>query len=309
MIAAMGDIDVDYLLVRLLQLVFPALWVACAITAILKLRPRVAGVFTGVGCGLISMLRFLDFIPWHEWGYSRFAFASFFALVNFGGMALVLTGLLCVHREANLTAFASAAPFGGANATAQPPRCRPGWGLVVTWIVLSAASWVLGIAMLALVIEAGSHINDDEMAALVAVGVLNFLAAIPTAVVFFIWLYGAWDAVPPQYRGTSPGRAVGFLFIPFFNFYWVFRAIPGLSASIKRARRALAGGCAGGAGFGIGIAVCVIGIIPYVGILAWPFLLIWMILANMGKNRMLGEQQSAFACGQGVQAPPASAGI
>lgn len=32
----------------------------------------------------------------------------------------------------------------------------------------------------------------------------------------------------------SPGKAQGFLFIPFFNFYWIFRALPGLARALSR---------------------------------------------------------------------------
>jgi predicted Ser/Thr protein kinase len=34
--------------------------------------------------------------------------------------------------------------------------------------------------------------------------------------------YSCWAALPPPYRSTTPGRAVGFLFIPGFNAYWIF---------------------------------------------------------------------------------------
>jgi len=37
-----------------------------------------------------------------------------------------------------------------------------------------------------------------------------------------ILLYKCWKALPGAYRKTSPGRAVGFLFIPVYNFYWYF---------------------------------------------------------------------------------------
>lgn len=55
-----------------------------------------------------------------------------------------------------------------------------------------------------------------------------WLIAVPVLVLGVIFqamfLYKLWEAVPVENRSTTPGRAVGFLFIPFFNFYWVFRA-------------------------------------------------------------------------------------
>jgi hypothetical protein len=41
-------------------------------------------------------------------------------------------------------------------------------------------------------------------------------------VLFCIYLYRAWHVIQPWYPRTTPGKAVGFLFIPFFNFYWLF---------------------------------------------------------------------------------------
>jgi len=48
-----------------------------------------------------------------------------------------------------------------------------------------------------------------------------------------IWLYSSWSSIPPELRFTktrmmSPGEAVGFCFIPFYNFYWIFVANVGL---------------------------------------------------------------------------------
>ena len=41
--------------------------------------------------------------------------------------------------------------------------------------------------------------------------------------------YSCWQALPERYRATTPARAVGFLFIPFFNFYWAFVSLPKLA--------------------------------------------------------------------------------
>jgi hypothetical protein len=48
---------------------------------------------------------------------------------------------------------------------------------------------------------------------------------------FLICLYRCWSIL--QKLGiarTYPGRAVGFLFVPVFNIYWIFHAIPGLAS-------------------------------------------------------------------------------
>ena len=42
-------------------------------------------------------------------------------------------------------------------------------------------------------------------------------------------IFKYWKALPEAHRKTTPGKAVGFLFIPFFNFYWVFVSFPALA--------------------------------------------------------------------------------
>lgn len=49
------------------------------------------------------------------------------------------------------------------------------------------------------------------------------------AVVSLVMWYKAWKAIQDGNARTTPGKAVGFLFIPFFNFYWVFQAIWGFA--------------------------------------------------------------------------------
>ncbi|PKO00623.1 MAG: hypothetical protein CVU42_03515 [Chloroflexi bacterium HGW-Chloroflexi-4] len=54
------------------------------------------------------------------------------------------------------------------------------------------------------------------------------LSAIASMVLFYIILYRHWQLIQDGYARTTPGKAVGFLFIPFFNLYWIFEAFPGL---------------------------------------------------------------------------------
>ena len=48
--------------------------------------------------------------------------------------------------------------------------------------------------------------------------------------IFYLTLiYKAWTSIQDGHARTTPGKAVGFLFIPFYNFYWVFQALPGFA--------------------------------------------------------------------------------
>jgi hypothetical protein len=53
------------------------------------------------------------------------------------------------------------------------------------------------------------------------------LSAIATTVLWYIILYRCWDLIQDGNPRTTPGKAVGYMFIPFFWFYWMFQAFPG----------------------------------------------------------------------------------
>jgi len=59
--------------------------------------------------------------------------------------------------------------------------------------------------------------------------VLGVLTAVYIAVVMCVMVYRMWKAIQDGHARTTPGKAVGFLFIPLFNLYWVFQAYWGFS--------------------------------------------------------------------------------
>ncbi len=77
-----------------------------------------------------------------------------------------------------------------------------------------------GIVLLAVL---GGLINPDSSSKLT--GVLQLCAF-----GFFSAIVGrAWAGIDGGSEGLSPGKAQGFLWIPFFNFYWVFPALVSLA--------------------------------------------------------------------------------
>jgi len=48
-------------------------------------------------------------------------------------------------------------------------------------------------------------------------------------IVMAILLYKSWAAIQDGHARTTPGKAIGLLFVPFFNIYWAFQAIWGLA--------------------------------------------------------------------------------
>ncbi len=76
----------------------------------------------------------------------------------------------------------------------------------------------------------------------------------------------------PRLRHDDPGagKAIGFLFIPFFNLYWVFFTYIRLCDRIAEQRMFL--GLEYKNYKGLGIAMCAVMFIPYLGVLSWLLL-------------------------------------
>ncbi len=68
--------------------------------------------------------------------------------------------------------------------------------------------------------DIASYVGKSEVSDVFAG--IALVAAIPATIFGSILHYRCWHALPIEYRATSPERAIGFLFIPFFNLYWAF---------------------------------------------------------------------------------------
>lgn len=52
--------------------------------------------------------------------------------------------------------------------------------------------------------------------------------------IWYLLLYRAWEVIQDGHATTTPGKAVGFIFIPFYNFYWIFKAWYGFARDYNR---------------------------------------------------------------------------
>jgi hypothetical protein len=57
---------------------------------------------------------------------------------------------------------------------------------------------------------------------------LTFLYAVEIVVMCFFW-YRAWRSIQDGHARTTPGKAVGLMFIPLFNLYWAFVLLAGFA--------------------------------------------------------------------------------
>lgn len=108
------------------------------------------------------------------------------------------------------------------------------------WAVTASIAWFLSANTLLLMIlktwdlSRSSPRSDIFGKATEAFGVflifgIALVLALIASVLFVVVVYKMWGAIQDGYARTDPGRAVGFLFIPFFNIYWAFQALWGFA--------------------------------------------------------------------------------
>ena len=95
---------------------------------------------------------------------------------------------------------------------------------VVLYCVSSAANLADYVFDLLLLLNLAGDMETAD-------ALVGFLGPLdPLALIFAaLLLFRCWKALPEAHRKTTPGKAVGFLFIPFFNFYWAFVSFPALA--------------------------------------------------------------------------------
>jgi hypothetical protein len=65
---------------------------------------------------------------------------------------------------------------------------------------------------------------------IIAIPVVLIIAmTVYMTVIIYLLLYKSWQAIQDGHQRTTPGKAVGFSFIPYFNLYWIFQAYWGFA--------------------------------------------------------------------------------
>lgn len=98
-------------------------------------------------------------------------------------------------------------------------------GLMVAFFVLGATS-----------ASSSGSADSGAISMLVGLGMygLCIICLILSGIFFYMNLYRGWSCLRAGAPRTTPGMAVGMLFIPFYNLYWMFVAIAGLPKDWNR---------------------------------------------------------------------------
>jgi hypothetical protein len=120
-----------------------------------------------------------------------------------------------------------ARPPAPVDAASRPLLNLPRVRLSKAFYVLSAGGG-LGLVILFSLVTPQSI---DDVNLLVFYRVLAFVYA---AIVMMVFLHKAWTSIQDGRARMSPGQAIGFLFVPFYNIYWLFQVFWGFSRDYNR---------------------------------------------------------------------------
>ncbi|MBX3206219.1 MAG: DUF4328 domain-containing protein [Labilithrix sp.] len=160
---------------------------------------------------------------------------------------------------------------------------------MLRWIVFGSFVGSIVLFLIGAVISAVAEGDDIGTTIGGVFSMFAFPLLLTYIVTALVWLYKSWEMLPDSMRMTgdgtrvSPGAAVGYLFIPFYNLYWYFIVSAGLCAALNRA---LAGfGSSKRASGGLGIAAAILQVIPYANMFLAPFLWIAFMFNVEGAKR------------------------
>ncbi|MCX7172252.1 MAG: hypothetical protein NTY41_18780 [Proteobacteria bacterium] len=91
----------------------------------------------------------------------------------------------------------------------------------------------LGIADVLVILGSVQALMGNPETGLGLIG-LSWLPMLYGCIVMVVLWYKMWAAIQDGNVRTTPGKAIGFLFIPFFNIYWAFQAIWGYAKDFNK---------------------------------------------------------------------------
>lgn len=135
---------------------------------------------------------------------------KWYVILGISSLVLIVLTIIVVMVGMSMAASASQRTFESVASTINNPNSRPSSssssGGALAWIMLP----------LSCICYFGS-----------------FASSIGAAVCYLMLLYKEWDLIQDGQPRTTPGQAIGFMFIPFFNFYWIFVAVRGLAEDLN----------------------------------------------------------------------------
>ena len=157
-----------------------------------------------------------------------------------------------------------------------------------------------GIAAVLLILGTVRMKTGSPLEGLRLVG-LSCIPMLYAGIFMIVLWYKSWAAIQDGHARTTPGKAIGFLFIPLFDFYWIFQAVWGLS---KDFNAHLQRNCVPAARLpeGLFLAYCIICFLTWIPTLGLVLFVVNCIIALImvsalcdGINAIVGKLQNEIA--------------
>ncbi|MBO5438357.1 MAG: leucine-rich repeat protein [Thermoguttaceae bacterium] len=132
----------------------------------------------------------------------------------------------CTEQDQNV-------PYPGQTATPRPMLSKGAYRANVVRMMIYFQFWLLSflVPILLLSLRWENAVLIVSILLIGSLSLLFFFLMIGISVCQF--LYRCWHLIQDGHARTTPGKAVGFIFVPFFNIYWVFVAIYGLAMDLN----------------------------------------------------------------------------
>ena len=116
------------------------------------------------------------------------------------------------------------------------------------------------------------------------VGAIPMITGMIIGIIFLsMLLYRLWTVIPANIARTTPGRAVGFCFIPLFHYYWIFVAFWGLGKDMNTTLKSR--GIQYHVKEGLGLILCILPlpgiVLSYIPIISVPLNILGRVDTNL----------------------------
>jgi len=117
----------------------------------------------------------------------------------------------------------------GKDLSAERKEARMTKGFYLSAVATSIGASLIMLASVMFSITFGGRSSRSDMDQAFTSILFAGLIGLFGSIVFLVLTYRMWNAIQDGYARTSPGRAVGMLFVPFYNLYWIFQAYRGFA--------------------------------------------------------------------------------
>lgn len=253
--------------------------IASGIIFIIKFRGSRSALLGGLGFGVLAVTPLVVELV-HFFGFMYSLYPLVTELLRIGGWVLIMLALIKLPSHVNVPSMIdgqTSARSDRQSANQQPSAAGYSayhWGpqgeprFISKGMFLGSVLGGVGASMVFSFIGF-AFVMDYEEELAIPFFILAFLAVIFVAVMMGILVYRLWYAIQPGHPRSTPGKAVGFLFIPIFNLYWIFQAYYGWAQDYNRYVRN-AGIALPPVSENMGLTVSILAVaacIPYIGVL------------------------------------------